>query len=51
VDIKWEEIPYPREKKPQILLTELPEIITQKETIGGGVDKLLYDINVLLINL
>jgi hypothetical protein len=51
VDIKWEEIPYTREKKPQIFITELPKIITQKETLGGGVDKLLYDINVLPIKL
>jgi hypothetical protein len=51
VDIKWEEIPYTREKKPQILPTELAKIITQKETVGGGVDKLLYDISVLLIKL
>jgi hypothetical protein len=32
----WEEIPYTREKKPQIPLTELPEIITQKEMVGVG---------------
>jgi hypothetical protein len=33
------------EKKPQILRTELQEIITQKKSPGGGVDKLLFDIN------
>jgi hypothetical protein len=50
VDIKWEENPYTREKKPQLSLTELEEIITQKKPIGG-VDKLLYDINLLSIKL
>jgi hypothetical protein len=36
VDITREEIPYTREKKPQILPTELPEIITQKEMLVRG---------------